>query len=50
MESIERIHIENQAKPSPLVLNQIKDLLRGLGYRDQDLSQEFFAGEEIRNG
>ncbi len=46
MESIERIHTENRAKPFPLVLNQIKDLLRGLGERGQDLLQEFFAGEE----
>ncbi|MEZ0329882.1 MAG: helix-turn-helix transcriptional regulator [Dissulfuribacterales bacterium] len=28
-----------RARPSPLALNQIEDLLRGLGYRDQDLSQ-----------
>lgn len=46
MKSIERILIENRAKPSLLVLNQIKDLLQGLGYRDQGLSQEFFPGEE----
>ncbi len=50
MERIERVHIEDRVKPSPLVLNQIKDLPRGLGYRDQDLSQEFFVGEETRNG
>jgi transcriptional regulator with XRE-family HTH domain len=35
-----------RAKPSPLALKQIEDLLRGLGERGQDLLQEFFAGEE----
>ena len=34
------------AKPSPLALKQIEDLLRGMGDRGQDLLQEFFAGEE----
>jgi len=31
-----------RAKPSPLALKQIKDLLRGLGERDKDLLQGFF--------
>jgi len=35
-----------RAKPSPLALKQIEDLIRGLGERGQDLLQEFFAGEE----
>lgn len=35
-----------RAKPSPLALKQIEDLLRGLGKRGQDLLQEFFPGEE----
>ena len=35
-----------RAKPSPLALKQIEDLLRGLGERGQDLLQEFCAGEE----
>jgi len=46
MESIERILIENRNKPSPLVLNQIKGLLRGLGERSKDLLLEFFPKEE----
>jgi transcriptional regulator with XRE-family HTH domain len=35
-----------RAKPSPLALKQIEDLLRSLGDRSQDLLQEFFGGEE----
>ena len=35
-----------RAKPSPLALKQIENLLRGLGERGQDLLQEFFPGEE----
>ncbi|GEM_PF-3190656 len=46
MESIERIHIKNHAKPSPLALKQIEDLARGLGERGKDLLLEFFPGEE----
>lgn len=34
-----------RAKPSPLALKQIEDLLRGMGKRGLDLLQEFF-GEE----
>ena len=36
-----------RAKPSPLALKQIEDLLRGLGYRGKDLLREFFTDEEI---
>jgi len=36
-----------RAKPSPLALKQIKDLLRDLGERGNDLLQEYFGGEEI---
>lgn len=35
-----------RAKPSPLALKQIEDLLRGLGDRGKDLLQEFFPEEE----
>ena len=35
-----------RAKPSPLALRQIEDLLRGLGDRGKNLMQEFFAVEE----
>lgn len=35
-----------RAKPSPLALKQIEDLLRGLGERGKDLLLEFFPGEE----
>ena len=35
-----------RAKPSPLALKQIKELLRSLGERGQDLLREFFAGED----
>ena len=35
-----------RAKPSPLALKQIEDLLRDLGERGKDLLQEFFPGEE----
>lgn len=35
-----------RAKPSPLALKQIEDLLRNLGDRGQDLLREFFTGEE----
>lgn len=31
-----------RAKPSPLALKQIEDLLQGLGDRGKDLLQEFF--------
>jgi putative transcriptional regulator len=36
-----------RAKPSPLALKQIEELLRDLGARGKDLLQEFF-GEEKR--
>jgi len=35
-----------RAKPSPLALKQIEDLLRSLGDRGQDLLREFFTDEE----
>ncbi len=35
-----------RAKPSPLALKQIEDLLRNLGERGRDLLEEFFAGEK----
>jgi len=35
-----------RAKPSPLALKQIEDLLRGLGERGDDLLQEFFPDVE----
>lgn len=35
-----------RAKPSPLALKQIEDLLRSLGDRGKDLLQEYFAVEE----
>jgi len=35
-----------RAKPSPLAMKQIEDLLRSMGDRGQDLLQEFFPGEE----
>jgi transcriptional regulator with XRE-family HTH domain len=34
-----------RAKPSPLALKQIEDLLRSLGDRGQDLLDEFFVEE-----
>ena len=34
-----------RAKPSPLALRQIEDLLRSLGDRGQDLLDEFFVEE-----
>ena len=34
-----------RAKPSPLALKQIEDLLRSLGNRGQDLLDEFFVEE-----
>ncbi|MFP7756216.1 helix-turn-helix domain-containing protein [Thermodesulfobacteriota bacterium B35] len=36
-----------RAKPSPLALKQIEDLLRDLSERGNDLLQEYFGGEEI---
>ena len=36
-----------RAKPSPLALKQIENLLKGLGERGEDLLQEFFPGEGI---
>jgi DNA-binding transcriptional regulator YiaG len=39
-----------RAKPSPLALKQIEDLIRSLGERGKDLLQEFFPGEENRHG
>ena len=36
----------SRAKPSPLALKQIEDLVRGLGERGKDLLQEFFFEEE----
>ena len=35
-----------RAKPSPLAMKQIEDLLRGLGVRGKDLLHEFFPGQE----
>jgi hypothetical protein len=35
-----------RAKPSPLALKQIEDLLRGFGERGKDLLLEFFPEEE----
>jgi putative transcriptional regulator len=35
-----------RAKPSPLALKQIEELLRSLGDWGQDLLREFFTGEE----
>lgn len=34
-----------RAKPSPLALKQIEDMLRNLGKRGQDLLKEFFMKE-----
>ena len=34
-----------RAKPSPLAVKQIEDLLRGLGEQGQDLLQKYFAEE-----
>lgn len=34
-----------RAKPSPLALKQVENLLRSLGTRGQDLLQEFFPDE-----
>ena len=36
----------DRAKPSPLALKQIEDLLRDLGERGEDLLQEFFTKED----
>ena len=36
-----------RAKPSPLALKPIEDLLRNQGERGNDLLQEYFGGEEI---
>jgi putative transcriptional regulator len=36
-----------RAKPSPLALKQIEELLRNLGERGKDLLREFFAQKEI---
>ena len=36
-----------RAKPSPLALKQIEDLLRDLGERGNDLLAEYFGEEEI---
>jgi len=36
-----------RAKPSPLALKQIEDLLRDLGERRNDLLQKYSGGEEI---
>ncbi len=35
-----------RARPSPLALKQIEELLRSLGKRGQDLLREFCAGED----
>ena len=35
-----------RAKPSPLALKQIEDLLRGMGDRGNDLLEEYFSVEE----
>jgi len=35
-----------RAKPSPLALKQIEDLLRGMGEQGRDLLAEFFKVEE----
>jgi transcriptional regulator with XRE-family HTH domain len=35
-----------RAKPSPLALKQIEDLLRDLGEKGRDLLEEFFGEEE----
>ncbi len=35
-----------RAKPSPLALKQIENLLRGLGEKGQDLLAEFLGAEE----
>ncbi len=37
-----------RAKPSPLALKQIEDLLQGLGDRGKDLLEEFFPEEDVR--
>ena len=36
----------SRAKPSPLAMKQIKDLLRDLGEKGRDLLDEFFGEEE----
>ncbi len=36
----------NRAKPSPLALKQIEDLLRDLGEKGRDLLDEFFGEEK----
>ncbi len=36
----------SRAKPSPLALKQIEDLLRGMGDRGNDLLEEYFSVEE----
>ena len=35
-----------RARPSPLALKQVEDLLRSMGKRGEDLLQEFFPDEE----
>lgn len=35
-----------RAKPSPLAMKQIEDLLRDLGEKGQDLLEDFFRAEE----
>jgi putative transcriptional regulator len=34
-----------RARPSPLALKQVEDLLRGMGNQGKDLLQEFFPDE-----
>jgi transcriptional regulator with XRE-family HTH domain len=34
-----------RARPSPLALKQVEDLLRSMGKRGEDLLQEFFSDE-----
>jgi len=35
----------DRAKPSPLALKQVEELLRGMGEQGKDLLQEFFPDE-----
>lgn len=35
-----------RARPSPLALKQVEDLLRSMGERGEDLLQEFFPDEQ----
>jgi transcriptional regulator with XRE-family HTH domain len=39
-----------RAKPSPLALKQIQDLLSDLGERGKDLLHEFFGQQAAKNG